>query len=174
MIKVTAKYNLQNMLLTEADYFKETIALVSHKYSITIEGLTYEESEFLVANMREGSTWHSWKPNGDTGDTGRHNITVSAQGMINFGRAVFCPQEDNIVDLIQKVVAAVVEVDKDLAAYLVSDCVYRNGVCTRDKPCGRSIEVLKDLVSIVPERYYRDARNEKLVNDVRRDKGEFK
>lgn len=163
MIEATAKYNLQNMLITENDYFKETAALTSHKYLIDIVGITKEESDFLEETMRTNKVVHQYIGDG-------HRIIVSAQGMINFGRAVFCPQDENIVELIQKVVAAVCEVDKGLVPHLVSDCVYRNGICTRDEPCGRSIDVLKQLISVVPEKYYRDARNKKLTDDVIKDR----
>jgi len=54
-----------------------------------------------------------------------------------------------------------------LANWAVSDCVYRNGICTKKAPCGKSVQILKELISVVPEKYYRDARNEAFLRGVR-------
>ena len=169
MILATAKFNTQQEVTAE-DFFKETEKLVSHRYFIEMEGLTKKQSEFLTRTARYNNTTHSVKSDGD--DV-RHNITISAIGMIHFGRAVFCPQDKDIAEGIQAVVNAVIECDFMIKDYLVSDCVYRNGICNRQEPCGRSVEVLKNLISVVPEKYYRDARNEKVLRDIKADRGEL-
>lgn len=166
MIEVTAKYNCKNDDLMEDDYFKETVGLVTHKYNVTVENVTEKASKFLQETARYCGTEHYCD-----GECDDHVMKISAQGMINWGRAVFCPQDEDIVELIQAITKAITELDSTIAAYLVSDCVYRNGVCTRQVPCGRSIEVLQNLISVVPERYYRDARNEKLIADIKNGKG---
>lgn len=166
MIEVTAEFNVKNGKVVDSDYFRETQELVTHKYLITIRGITYEQSDFLASTCWLAGTSHSWLSD-DEGNFGRHIMCISAGDFIAWGRRVFCPQEQEIADMISGIAQAVIELDPGIGPHLVSDCVYRNGICTRAEPCGRSVNVLKELVSVIPEKYYRDARNEKLLREIK-------
>jgi hypothetical protein len=163
---VTAKFHSKIGHVVDNDYFRETKLLTKHKYHIKIEHTTAEVTDFLSKTARYDTTSHSSELCED--NTTTHRMCISATGMIMWCRAVFCPHDDEeITEVINRITKAVIELDPDIQNHLVSDCIYRNGICTREKPCGRSIEVLKQLISVVPERYYRDARNEKLLREIK-------
>ena len=148
--------------LTDMDYLRESVELREQRFSIIFSEITKDQSDFIavtgcIMGVSHGRT--------TDGDEITHEVCIDAADLITWCRRIFCPQEPDIAPMLNDTYEAIIQVDSTIGEYLVSDCVYRNGICTREKPCGRSINVLQNLISLVPEAYYRDARNEKALKD---------
>ncbi len=67
-----------------------------------------------------------------------HALICNAQTLINMARARLCYQSHAETRVImQAIKEAVAAVDRDLARYMVPNCVYRNGLCKEPRSCGR-------------------------------------
>ena len=153
-----------DVVIMEDDLLKEAPILRKRVLCIKVHDVTLEQSNFLKETARFCSPYHSMVVE-DKKMT--HVMSVSLDGIIRWAREVMCPQVEETAELLNDIFKAICVSQPDLEGYLVSDCVYRNGVCTKTEPCGKSVEILKHLISIVPEAYYRDARNKALLDDIK-------
>lgn len=82
---------------------------------------------------------------GYTGDIGRmqpvnHAMLINAQALINISRKRLCHKtHEKTIEVTQAIKDAIKEIDPELAACMVPDCVYR-GKCCEMKPCGKRDE----------------------------------
>lgn len=67
-----------------------------------------------------------------------HAMCVNAAALISMARKRLCTKAHTETRAVMDAIRAeVAEVDRDLADYMVPECVYRGNVCHELKPCGR-------------------------------------
>jgi len=67
-----------------------------------------------------------------------HAMLANAAALISMARKRLCRKAHSAtVTAMELILDGVAEVDRDLAAYMVPECIYRGGVCHELKPCGR-------------------------------------
>ena len=70
-----------------------------------------------------------------------HGLDVNAQALIQMSRKRLClASHQRTVAVWTKLRKAMKEVDPHLAAYMVPECVYRNGICPEFKECAPGVE----------------------------------
>lgn len=70
-----------------------------------------------------------------------HGMVVNAQALIQMSRKRLClASSKKTVATWTKLRKEMKEVDKDLAHYMVPECVYRNGFCPEFKECAPGVE----------------------------------
>jgi len=169
MIEATSELYGECANITEEDIFQEFPILWDRKYRLTVSGIHHDTSNEIKRTARYCDTTHSRV---EKGDRVKHIMIISAAGMIRWARVALCPNELEefpvaIVALFHKVC----EIEPLLSSFLIFDCQYRNGICTRDEPCGEHSNILKRLISMIPEKLYRDARNEAIIQQVKEGAG---
>ena len=98
-------------------------------------------------------------------------ITINAQDLIDSSRKKLCVElKDQILGEAHELKDAVYLVDSTMAHAMVPECYYRGGMCPYQNPkgCQENMMFLKQMISVVPEAFYRDARNEaagKLIGE---------
>jgi hypothetical protein len=69
----------------------------------------------------------------------KHGMLINAQALVNMSRKRLCGGASKETQQLMKLIKKEIEkVDKDLAYYMVADCIYRNG-CNEIKSCGKII-----------------------------------
>ena len=91
-----------------------------------------------------------------------HVMILNGGHLIDMARKRLCGVAEKATREIMFAIKAQVSLDDpDLAAHMVRNCVYRNGICPEgSKSCGYNYKVLRELIGQVPEAIYRDARTE--------------
>lgn len=88
-------------------------------------------------------------------------IYCNAKTLVDMSLKRLCSQADNItVNVMEMIKAEVSKMDEDLARFMVSQCIYRCGLCQEWKCCGRIKtrkfrEELKDYLEGFESNYYR-------------------
>lgn len=67
-----------------------------------------------------------------------HAMFINAAALVSMARKRLCTKAHTETRAVMDAIRAeVAEVDRDLADYMVPECVYRGNVCHELKPCGR-------------------------------------
>lgn len=67
-----------------------------------------------------------------------HRMLVNAQHLIDMAKVRLCNKAlVDTSDVMQAIKDALYQVDPELVRYLVPKCVYRNGVCSEPRACGK-------------------------------------
>lgn len=114
---------------------------------IDMEDIPTKVSVHLVRHAAVGQQHYVMSNRPDRGGAGddvvtrnspvNHRMLLNAQHLIDMSRKRLCfkaSEETRLVMLMIK--DSVHYVDKDLATYMVPNCVYRGGYCCEPKPCG--------------------------------------
>ena len=102
-----------------------SVHLVRHKFGV----------EHFVETQRTDRTG-IYRDNLPQGALVNHTMRINAQALINISRKRLCHQASKETTAIWKeVIKAVSEVEPELAAVCVPDCIYR-GCCNEMRPCG--------------------------------------
>jgi len=69
-----------------------------------------------------------------------HMFIANAEALINMAHQRLCPMQvhKDTLNVVQKLMREVHQIEPVLKDYLVPGCVYRNGICNQLKSCGKS------------------------------------
>lgn len=77
-----------------------------------------------------------------------HLMIINAEALINMAHKRLCSQaHEETVRWMKMIVDQILHLDPALHKYLVPLCVYRNGLCTELKPCGKIKEMMASYTS---------------------------
>jgi len=113
-------------------------------FSIQLRGIYSFVSVHLARHVTTVPFVQSMRDDrGGTGDEGRytlvnHRIFANAEALMNMAHKRLCFQASSETrDVMVMIKDAMEWVDPDLAYHMVPSCVYRGGVCSEPKPCGK-------------------------------------
>ena len=146
---------------------KTSVHLVRHSGAGQFHLVGSNRSDWNGAKTKEEA--EAWDDQVNRKTPVNHVMLLNGGHLIDMARKRLCgAAEKSTVEVMRAIKSSISFEDPDLAAHMVRNCVYRNGICPEgDKTCGYNYRVIKELIGQVPEEIYRDARNEKAARDLK-------
>ena len=97
----------------------------------------------------------------------RHVMLLNAEHLLQIAEARLCSKSlEATRRVVQAITEKVEEVDPELAARMHPKCFRQGGVCYEDDPCGIHMLMLRQVVEQIPEKFYRDWRNDFAIKQA--------
>lgn len=97
-----------------------------------------------------------------------HVMLLNGQHLIDMSRKRLCLKAEQATRMVMTDIRnGVSKLDPWLANSMVPNCYYRGGICPEPQPCGMQNGMIRDMISQVPEKMYREARNALAVAEAK-------
>ena len=97
----------------------------------------------------------------------RHVMLLNAEHLLQIAEARLCTKALLATrQVVQAIKEEVEKIDPALAARMHPKCFRQGGVCYEDDPCGIHMLMLRQVVEQIPEKFYRDWRNDFAIKQA--------